>query len=298
MSIRRRKKAIQKVVKLLNLATSNNSSESTMALRHAESLIRLYNIAQRELPILQLCDRSMLYKVSWGGAPPKFTKEEKVNASPQESISQRRFSERSNDPDRAYESVPTILDDMILDDVVLNDDVLDEGCSLSESFESTLQESDLEPELASILGGEVKESACGKGAFEKSDLDSVEAGVMAAHDNVIDASDVFRFESQSFAEKLGGQRSMDDPEAPFSENIYWQKIHDELADYDEVKAQTEIESLASQLSLAEENLQLRREKRHELESAEIQERAKRAEIERSFEEAMERAFRARAQSYE
>ena len=79
MSIRKRKKVIQKVVKLLNLATSNNPSESTMALRHAESLIRQYEIAQKELPILQLCDRSMLYRVSWG-VVPRYHKESSVKS--------------------------------------------------------------------------------------------------------------------------------------------------------------------------------------------------------------------------
>ncbi|WOD07236.1 DUF2786 domain-containing protein [Marinomonas sp. GJ51-6] len=101
MSVRRRKKAIQKVVKLLNLATSTNSSESTMALRHAESLIRQYQIAQRELPILQLCDRSTLYRVSWGGAAPRFTKQASTQTPSEPSVYQRRFSEKNNDPSRA-----------------------------------------------------------------------------------------------------------------------------------------------------------------------------------------------------
>ena len=94
MSISKRKKAIQKVVKLLNLATSTNSSESVMALRHAESLIRQYQVAQRELPILQLCDRSMLYRVSWGGAAPRHQKESTVKSPSEGSVYQRRFSEK------------------------------------------------------------------------------------------------------------------------------------------------------------------------------------------------------------
>lgn len=113
MSTRRRKKAIQKVVKLLNLATSSNLSESNLALRHAESLIRQYSIAQRELPMLQLCDRSMLYKVSWGNSAPRFVKESAPKNVQSDSVYQRRFSEKSTvDPNRAYESVRTILDDM------------------------------------------------------------------------------------------------------------------------------------------------------------------------------------------
>lgn len=94
MSTRRRKKAIQKVVKLLNLATSSNLSESNLALRHAESLIRQYGIAQRELPILQLCDRSMLYKVSWGNSAPRFVKEPSPKNEQSDSVYQRRFSEK------------------------------------------------------------------------------------------------------------------------------------------------------------------------------------------------------------
>ena len=114
MSMSKRKKAIQKVVKLLNLATSSNVSESVMALRHAESLIRQYQVAQRELPILQLCDRSMLYRVSWGGGAPRYVKESVVKPSSEGSVYQRRFSEKSSDPSRAYESARTILDDMDL----------------------------------------------------------------------------------------------------------------------------------------------------------------------------------------
>ncbi|MCV2402989.1 hypothetical protein OFY17_08885 [Marinomonas sp. C2222] len=299
MSIRRRKKAIQKVVKLLNLATSSNSSESTMALRHAESLIRLYEIAQRELPILQLCDRSMLYKVSWGGASPKFTKESKSESSSQQPVYQRRFSEKAYDPSRAYESAPTILDDMDLSGSYGSDDSLN-----STSQDAASEQSDAAPEsLNDELVGDAsyQESATNeKLVVEDESLteSDVEPETVSANDNVIDASDVFRFEPGAYADRLKKQGSNSDPSAPFADNVYWQKVYEELADYDELKAQTDIENLTFQLSLAEENLQLKKQKRHELELMETQERAKRAEIERSFEEAMERAFKARAKSYE
>jgi hypothetical protein len=137
MSIRRRKKAVQKLVKLFNLATSSNSRESAMALRHAESLIREYEIAQRELPILQLCDQTMLCKVSWGGNAPQHKKENVIKTFSEGSVYQRRFSEKEIDPNRAYESVRTILDDMDLngfydselsaDDELCDNQVVDEG---------------------------------------------------------------------------------------------------------------------------------------------------------------------------
>ena len=64
------------------------------------------------------------------------------------------------------------------------------------------------------------------------------------------------------------------------------------------RSQADIEALNQQLLLAQENLQLKKKKRYEHEQNEVQERSERARIEQSFEEAIERAFQARAKSYE
>ena len=110
MSIRRRKKAIGKVVKLLNLATSTNSSESSMALRHAASIIFQNGLSQNEIPMYQLCDRAMLFKVNWSGTPRYAKVERPVTAT--DSFTQRRFSEKPSDASRAYANARTILDDL------------------------------------------------------------------------------------------------------------------------------------------------------------------------------------------
>jgi hypothetical protein len=176
MSVRKRKKAIQKVVKLLNLSTSPNASESVMALRHAELLIRQYEIAQRELPILQLCDRSALYRVSWGGAAPKYQKEAAMKSPTDGSVYNRRFSEKNNDPNRAYESVRTIIDDMNLNDLY------DSGVSLKNN-ESTDVANRCESGDSSVLGVDASRfNFQGEGVeeYSKVDADLVDGSEMAA----------------------------------------------------------------------------------------------------------------------
>ncbi|WP_392383861.1 hypothetical protein [Marinomonas primoryensis] len=323
MSVRKRKKAIQKVVKLLNLSTSPNASESVMALRHAELLIRQYEIAQRELPILQLCDRSALYRVSWGGAAPKYQKEAAMKSSTDGSVYNRRFSEKNNDPNRAYESVRTIIDDMNLNDLY------DSGVSLKNN-ESTDVANRCESGDSSVLGVDASRfNFQGEGVeeYSKVDADLVDGSEMAAKnvldesgsikesvrleseqgnvsaytassDNVINATKAFRPDSHEFTETLKTQYATSDPNVPFSEDDYWSKVYERLADFDETKIQTTIDALDKQLSLAQESLQFKKKKRYEHEQSEVQERTERARIEQSFEEAIERAFQARAKSYE
>ena len=319
MSTRRRKKAIQKLVKLLNLATSSNASESNLALRHAESLIRQYSIAQRELPMLQLCDRSMLYRVSWGGSAPRFVKETAAKKTSADSVYQRRFSEKIKnvDPNRAYESARTILDDMADE----NHDTQQANHQKNEAEES---------EVVSATTGEhfVEDEVVGRESSPYQDIDEGKVESMAAkdyveaeqesehvqqrasaeyqkqesvshaNDNVIDAAQAFRPGTANFGEALKTQYATSDPSVPFSEDSYWSKVYEKLADFDEAKVQSEIDDLHTQLSLAQENLQLKKQKRNEHEQEEILERAERARIELSFEKAIERAFQARAKSYE
>ncbi|WP_421852231.1 DUF2786 domain-containing protein [Marinomonas sp.] len=323
MSISKRKKAIQKVVKLLNLATSSNSSESVMALRHAESLIRRYQVAQRELPILQLCDRSMLYRVSWGGAAPRYQKEAVVKPSSEGSVYQRRFSEKDNDPSRAYESARTILDDMDLSgfydaELSFSDSILPDGKNVNDENESVddkdqvicdIDAQDEGVEVNFELDGDSigEDYMAAENVLEDTNMtaESVvnengqdSSAVYTSSDNVINATKAFRPNGNEFTETLKTQYATSDPSVPFVDDGYWSKVYEKLADFDEVKVQTEIEDLDKQLLLAQENLQLQKQKRYEHEQGELQERAERARIEQSFEEAIERAFQARAKSYE
>lgn len=308
MSIRKRKKVIQKVVKLLNLATSTNSSESTVALRHAESLIRQYEIAQRELPILQLCDRSMLYRVSWGGAAPRFTKEPVVKTTPESSVYQRRFSEKNNDPSRAYESARTILDDLEFtvfqeadSSPFYEQESSGDECDSEESFAEnndelycdSVDESDMVVDEC-LDGVDVVDAEVADAVEPQSE----ESFSYTSTDNVINATNAFRPSGNEFTETLKNQYSTSDPAVPFAEDVYWSKIYEKLADFDEAQVQAQIEMLDKQLLLAEESLQAKKKERYEHEQNEVQERAERARIEQSFEEAIERAFQARAKSYE
>jgi len=287
-----------------------------MALRHAESLIRQYQVAQRELPILQLCDRSMLYRVSWGGAAPRYVKEPIVKSPSEHSIYQRRFSEKNVDPSRAYESARTILDDLDLtgfqsaempfgDPISATDDKRADDSNAQQGFDVEGQDGVLEQGfdlgedamVAKNVSDEVDlmSSAANKMSFVH------EAGVTSTYtsnDNVINATKAFRPSSQEFTETLKTQYATSDPAVPFSEDVYWSKVYEKLADFDEAKIQTEIEVLNAQLLLAQENLQIKKERRYKHEQEEVQERTERARIEQSFEEAIERAFQARARSYE
>jgi len=364
MNIRRRKKAISKVVKLLNLATSTNSSESVVALRHAESLIRQYSILQRELPILQLCDTSMLYRVSWGGAAPRHAKEVPTKPVFQESVYQRRFSEKTVDPSKAYASVRTILDDIeeglveqahsSIEDPfseavkhsygnqagvekgkdedaskpeVSNADTETNSEETYEEAPVTSTESNQAQSVEQSQAVEANESVQQYETDDKSTVSNekvaepmdnlhldteqpmsnsnesiissvnVTSGTMSS-DNVINAAQAFRPNTQEFADTLRTQYSTSDPTIPFSDDKYWSKIYERLADFDEAKVQSQMDALKQQLQLAEENLQVKKSYRLEQEQEELLERAERARIERSFEEAMERAFQARAKAHE
>ncbi|MCB5161431.1 DUF2786 domain-containing protein [Marinomonas algarum] len=286
MSISKRKKAIQKVVKLLNLATSTNSSESVVALRHAESLILQHRIAQKELPILQLCERSMLYKVSWSGAP-RYAKEE-TKSSVSESVYDRRFSEKEMDPSKRYESAKTILDDH---DMAKSDQTA--NFSGNESDVIRRQKSEDE----SVVDSSVKAEFTFFHDAQDNTQDDVSEG-RTCHDNVIDAAQAFRPDSHMSSETLKTQYSSSDPSVPFLEDSYWASVHAKLNEFDEKSVQDEIAALDKKRVLAEEYLALQKQKRQDQEQKEIQERAERARIEQSFEEAIERAFQARAKSYE
>lgn len=293
-----------------------------MALRHAESLIRQHQVAQRELPILQLCDRSMLYRVSWGGAAPRYQKEAAVKPSSGDSVYQRRFSEKDNDPSRAYESARTILDDMDLSgfynaDASFGEQALSEsenaGCEREVADRNDYVTDDIEAQCEDIEpvfevdDGFGEDSMTAESVFENMDvaadsfIDESERDCSASYassDNVINATKAFRPDNHEFTETLKTQYATSDPNVPFVEDGYWSKIYEKLADFDEAKIQTDIEALDKQLLLAQENLQLKKQKRYEHEQGEVQERAERARIEQSFEEAIERAFQARAKSYE
>ncbi|WOD07237.1 hypothetical protein [Marinomonas sp. GJ51-6] len=195
-----------------------------------------------------------------------------------------------------YESARTILDD------------LEE--SVDDLFESELDSAEVESELdvnsevdlmssegmenEPVLDSEEVVSECAKETNDEADT----VNYSSSGDNVINATDVFRSNNAEFTETLKTQYAASDPNIPFMEDGYWSKVYEKLANFDEAKVQSYIESLDTQLSLAQENLQSKKQKRYEHEQDEVQERAERARIEQSFEEAIERAFQARAKSYE
>ncbi|RDL42975.1 hypothetical protein DN730_16730 [Marinomonas piezotolerans] len=313
MSLRRRKKAIGKVVKLLNLATSTNSSESSMAFRHAESIILQHGLNQGDIPMYQLCDRTTLFKVSWSG-PPRHAKAPKTNQD-SSSVSQRRFSEKPIDPDKAYANAKTILDDgyEFEQDESVSEEVLGETEQVAPSFDdfdvemsasksATVNDDHVtmteEPEEVSINTGEFEEMNDAVESDAVSDQDDKSEERFATHDNVIDASSAFRPSGESFKETLRNQYSSSNPDVPFEDDSYWSKVHEKLLDFDESAIQAQIDGLESQLTLAQEALKSRRSQRASIEQEEQRERSERARIEQSFEEAIERAFQARARAYE
>ncbi len=328
MSVRRRKKAISKIIKLLNLATSTNTTESIVALRHAEALIRQYNIAQRELPVVQLYDRTLLYKVSWNGAAPRFIKETPSKAVSSDSVYSRRFSEKRRD-DKKQNSTASLdgVDESLEQEAgcqsadhelgrhdgasevktagevktaAKNDSVeRDEGASMFETKE--MSETKEMPEQKEMSEG--MESAFPNNAVNGAEKggDNVKRHTQEASgslDNVIDAAQAFRPEVHAFAEALKPQPAVSESVVDFSDDVYWKQVHEELADFDEAGIQAEMESIKQRLQQSESSLQRKKAKRHQQERSELQKRAERAKIELSFEEAIEKAFQARAVAYE
>ncbi len=330
MSLRRKKKAIGKVVKLLNLATSTNSSESSMAFRHAEAIILQNGLNQGDIPMYQLCDRTTLFKVSWSG-PPRHAKTATNTVSTSDHVSQRRFSEKPVDPQKAYANAKTILDDDSVDfesevdfsnqsegnaqqAAACEDSVTEQSKSQDSGDESVAEQVAAEPELESVddpmdsvePAEELNEDViCEEVEMEASkDPDDIHAESavaedrFATHDNVIDAAQAFRPSGEAFKETLRNQYASSNPDVPFEQDGYWSKVHDRLMDFDESTIQSEIQGLESQLILAQESLSARRAQRAAIELEEQKERSERARIEQSFEEAIERAFQARARAYE
>jgi hypothetical protein len=372
MSTRRRKKAIGKVVKLLNLATSSNSSEAQMALRHAESIIFQNGLNQGEIPAFQLCDRMMLFKVSWNGTP-RYAKETVTRAVVNEGP--RRFSEKPMDPNRAYANAATILDDM--DETAAYSASVQADLSAAdmtanaETSEFCQTQSDVEMDISTDKADELSsdsqpQATVADRGIEGTDMDladsvdpicdeanaaqeipvdtlnqsqsdlaqttsatteSVKESTMNTsanaseqtaaatkpahplnreqdkrnsgnHDNVINAASAFRPGHASFKETLRNQYASSNPSVPFEDDAYWSKVQERLATFDESNVLSHIESIEQQLQLAKEALAKQRQDRAQMELEEQQERSERARIEQSFEEAIERAFQARARAYE
>ena len=327
MSIRRRKKAVNKVVKLLNLATSTNSSESSMALRHAESIIFQNGLSQGDIPMYQLCDRTMLFKVSWNGTP-RHIKTERPSATT-ESFTQRRFSEKPTEASRSYAGAKTILDDIADDLVATKEDECKEQVRADvkespEHFDGDANlfstESSNEDPMAEV-GEESQPEAkademdgyCGHNEdtvgtdelqeemkHQNDELNDVadQEERFFSHDNVINAANAFRPSGEQFKETLRNQYASSNPDVPFEQDAYWSKVHGLLMDFDESEVLVEMDGLESQLTLAQEALKAKRSERAAVEQEELKERTERARIEQSFEEAIERAFQARAVAYE
>ena len=392
MSIRRRKKAISKVVKLLNLATSSNSSEAQMALRHAETIVRQSSISRSEVPLSALCDPATLNKVTWSGQSqshsgytPKYARTS--------SAAQSRFNEKPTDTSNSYAGAKTIFDeeftvepefDPIKEAVQSNFEReleiqrkeaerkkaaqerkdaelkrLEEERIAKEQAELALKQArdkaekerlkaaaalqaererqeieqyaaqaqlKMEQERAQQLEREKEsikhvESAQTEHEAQLDNIDkslnhpeesvesmSVEAvdvkkddvftATSSVTDNVINATNAFRPEGFVFNKRLREQYAASDPAIPFEEDEYWAKVRSQLESFDETKVQLDIESIEGQIGLSKESLAQKRQLRLAAEQEELSERSERARIELSFEEAIERAFQARAKAYE
>ncbi len=67
MANNKRSKALNRVIKLLNLATSDVDHEADLALNHAHSVIYSHNIQREEIDPDKLCDGSVLAQIDWFG---------------------------------------------------------------------------------------------------------------------------------------------------------------------------------------------------------------------------------------
>jgi len=383
MSIRRRKKAISKVVKLLNLATSSNPSEAQMALRHAEAIVRQNSVSRSEVPLSALCDPTTLNKVKWGAqsqtqtdfAPNSAPKYARTSAA-----AESRFKEKPVDKTNSYAGARTILDEEYAsepefdpikeaaksnfereaekqrkqderlraeearklaqrkeqDDIVRAKERAEKELQAArdlaekqrlkaaaklqaerekqeiehyaaqaqlkmeqEQADQVLRESKLKAKGFERAGIEVVEDAQEMNVeVVKLMDDGVNQAAQFSADNVINATNAFRPEGFVFSKRLREQYASSNPAIPFEDDEYWQKIQTQLNGFDEAKVQLSIESFERQLLLSKESLLQKRQLRLEAEREELSERSERARIELSFEEAIERAFQARAKAYE
>ncbi|WP_050764558.1 DUF2786 domain-containing protein [Marinomonas sp. MED121] len=398
MSIRRRKKAISKVVKLLNLATSSNPSEAQMALRHAETIVRQNSVSRSEVPLSALCDPATLNKVNWGAkssSQPSYTpKYARTSAA-----AQSQFKEQPVDKNHSYAGARTILDEEYVteadfdpikaaaqsnlereeeekrkqalkakakkekeaakrqeeeekekakqalqaarekaeqdrlkaaaeqqaererleleryaaqaqikmqqeqakqDEETSSEDLAVLGETLKQDDETVSQVAEIEQ--AQTLNNTESNQTQNREEKEQAQvdvaMDNTYQGAPTSADNVINAANAFRPEGFVFSEKLREQYAASDPSVPFEDDEYWQKIQEQLAAFDEAKVQGSIETIENQLLLSKESLAEKRQLRLDAEQEELSERAERARIELSFEEAIERAFQARAKAYE
>jgi len=67
MANNKRSKALNRVIKLLNLATSDVDHEADLALNHAHSVIYSHNIQREEIDPDKLCDGTVLAQIDWFG---------------------------------------------------------------------------------------------------------------------------------------------------------------------------------------------------------------------------------------
>ncbi|TBR38070.1 DUF2786 domain-containing protein [Marinomonas agarivorans] len=402
MSTQTRKKAISKLVKLLNLSTSNNLSEAQMALRHAENLIRQHHINRSEISSSLLCDANTLNEVNWNGQGRVFSS---MFYHPDSDVGNRRFSEKSNyhdttDPNNAYANVKTILDDdfemesdmedpfkqavksnhesqaeaqrqsealkeaqkqhedqklheesiaeMEKQEARKQSDIIEE----SEAIDTSADEIDAneeqknsaktqepivdileqnaeqveKPTIAEVKNNDILTDAMIiddvtaehviqlDGSIDEAELayedranlkesrvfqarkpESVKAKMDAVFNNVINAANAFR--PEGFTSQFRDQYAASDPSIPFEDDPYWQKVYTQLLDFDEFQVQISIDKIECQLALAQEALDKQKQLRKESEQEELNERSEKARIELSFEEAIERAFKARAKAY-
>lgn len=397
MSIRRRKKAISKVVKLLNLATSSNPSEAQMALRHAEAIVRQNTVSRSEIPLSALCDPATLNKVKWGGQSQANTNYASTY-SRVSTATESRFKEKPIDKTNSYAGARTILDEEYATEPEL--DPIKEAAKSNFEREAEKQrkkadrlkaeterkiaerkeqetllrakekaEKELQATREAAETQRLKVAAKLQGEREKQEIeryatqallkmkqeqaellvqeaqanksDSQVAAKKASNkpelgneilkgsaidaiedtknmnvevvtpaddgacqtaqfstDNVINATNAFRPEGFVFSKRLREQYASSDPTIPFEDDEYWQKIQTQLKGFDEAKVQRSIEAIENQLLLSKESLVQKRELRLGAEREELSERSERARIELSFEEAIERAFQARAKAYE
>ncbi|WP_239090116.1 hypothetical protein [Marinomonas ostreistagni] len=186
------------------------------------------------------------------------------------------------DHDSAHTVEPKACEQEVEDSIPSN--------KMDEVFEEALTEVHENDQSASVKQDESTPTS--------KDDTNVNAERFSSYDNVINAANAFRPSGEQFKETLRNQYASSNPDVPFEEDSYWRKVYNLLADFDESDVLSQIDSLEHELSAAEAELSSKRTERAAVEQEEQRERSERARIEQSFEEAIERAFQARARAYE
>lgn len=333
MGTNKRRKALSRVVKLLNLATSDVNHEADLALTHAHSIIYNHNIKRYEIDRDLLCDRSVLELIDWYGdwepkakvksedAQTGVRTERKVFTTFAKGIREKNtFHEKADaTKESVHEAAADIKNEPVEPEpereVVVDSDPVSEQSSTSfDRVSPDEQEPSVYWDYLTDSDEDVSDEEVIAEAAPKADFAADEASVNGANGNQA-TSDLMDelYGDESLTE--GGYVAFDRQSAEYEkesleavvvETVSQQfeadgyfssdQLDVEALEQSEQEARDRLQQLEEQLKAAESNYAIVREEREQGDKDAETEKAIRIQAEIEAERAAERAFRLRAEA--